>query len=286
MEDELWKGIYRLAKRIGKGKGVIRGTHSDVAIVVVYFWAVVHDRPSKWACDKKNWHNRGPRGKLPSESTLSRRLRTEAVLQLVQVIEKELINRNQPSIFRMIDAKPLPVSGHSEDSDVGYGRAASSMARGYKFHTVFDDSQGFVCWSIKPMNVNECPAGAELISQLTHEGYLVGDNAYDRNKLYTLAGKSGIQLIAPQRKTANNIGHVKHSPFRLRAIEMQTRPFAKDMLIYRRKIETAFAQLTTVSFGLGPLPNWVRTIQRVKNWVRAKLILFNIYRSIQRTYVV
>lgn len=283
MEDELWKEIYRLAKRIGKWKGVVRGTYSDAMIVAVYFWAVVHDRPTKWACDKKNWHGRGPKGDLPSASTMSRRLRAEAVLQLVEDIESELIGMNQPSFCRLIDAKPLPVSGHSDDPDVGYGRAASTMARGYKFHGIYDDSQGFVHWSIESMNVNECPAGAELISRLTSEGYLVGDNAYDRNKLYALAGDRGVQLIAPQRKTTKGVGHRQHSPFRLRAIEMQTRRFAKGLVFFRRMIETAFAQLTTLSFGLGPLPNWVRTKNRVRNWVRAKLILFNIYRLNQKT---
>jgi len=284
MEDELWREIYRLAKRIGKWKGVVRGTYSDVMIVVVYFWAVVHDRPNKWACNKKNWHGSGPRGKLPSASTLSRRLRTEAVIQLIKDIEKELLDRNPPSFCRLIDAKPLPVSGHSEDNDVGFGRAASTMAKGYKFHAIYDDSQGFVNWLLKPMNVNECPAGAELISETQHQGYLVGDNAYDRNKLYTLAGKRGIQLIAPQQKNARGLGHCRHSPFRLKAIEMQTRKFARALIFNRRYIETAFAQLTTLSFGLGPLPSWVRTIRRVENWVRAKLILLNVYRFKQRTY--
>ena len=283
MEDELWKEIYRFAERIGKSKGVVRGTYSDVVIVVVYFWAVVHDRPNKWACKKKNWHGRGFRCDLPSESTLSRRLRTEAVIELVKAIELELINMNQPSFCRLIDAKPLSVSGHSEDPDIGYGRASNSMARGYKFHAIYDASQGFVKWAIKPMNINECPVGAELISELSGQGYLVGDNAYDRNKLYALAGARGMQLVAPQRVTAKGLGHGRHSSYRLKAIEMQTRPFAKALILFRRTIETAFAQLTTISFGLGALPSWVRTFKRVEMWVRAKLILFNVYRVKQRT---
>ena len=114
MEDEPWREVYRLAKRIGKRRGVVRGPCSDVTIVAVYFWAVVPDRPNNWACHKKNWHGCGPRSKLPSESTLSRRLRTETVMRLIKDMERELINRNQASYCRWIDAKPLPVSGHSE----------------------------------------------------------------------------------------------------------------------------------------------------------------------------
>ena len=286
MEDQLWKELYRRVRRIGKSKGVVRGRYSNVLIVAVYFWAVVHDRPNNWACVKENWRGRGPRGQLPSASTLSRRMRTKAVLELIRAIEEELIRLNQPSLCRMIDAKPLPVSAHSEDPDVGYGRASSAMARGYKFHGVFDESQGFVNWSIQPMNVNETPVAAELISKLTDEGYLVGDNAYDRNRLYDLAGQRGIQLIAPRRKNVKPLRLYCNSRYRIKAVEMQTRPFAKDLVFYRRTIETAFAQLTTLSFGLGPLPSWVRTKQRVKNWVQAKLILFSIYRRKKRTCVI
>ena len=90
MEGELWTEIYRLAKRIGKRKGVIRGTYTDAMIVSVYFWAVVHDRPNRWACDRTNWHGRGFRGPLPSPSTLSRRLRTIGVQQVIKTIERLL----------------------------------------------------------------------------------------------------------------------------------------------------------------------------------------------------
>jgi hypothetical protein len=47
MEGELWRGVYALLKRLGKGRGVVRGVFSDAEIVAVYLWAVVHDRPVK-----------------------------------------------------------------------------------------------------------------------------------------------------------------------------------------------------------------------------------------------
>lgn len=286
MEDELWKGIYRLAMRLGKGQGVIRGTYSDVLIVAVYFWAVVHDRPNRWACEKKNWHGCGPKGKLPSPSQLGRRLRSHGVIKLIEAMERHLLSQKQPSLCRLIDAKPLPVSGHSEDPHTGYGRAASTMARGYKIHAVYDISQGFVEWALHPMNINECPAAIGLISNLNQEGYLIGDNAYDKNVLYEATGRRRIQLLAPQRKNTKGIGHHRHSVHRLRAIEMQSREFAKDLIRGRRYIETAFGQLTTVFFGLAPLPSWVRTFRRVRLWVQAKLILFQLHRLTQTTYVI
>lgn len=283
MEGELWQKAYRLATEIGKGRGLVRGRYSNAVICAVYFWSVVNDRPVSWACDPRNWGRHQIRNHLPSASTMSRRMKSKDVIQLIEAIEKQLVNISHPSICRLIDAKPLPISGHSEDADARYGRAASGMARGYKFHGIFDFFQGFVAWCIRPMNANESPVAKTLIPQLNSQGYLVGDNAYDSNELYQLAGLKGVQLIAPRKKNVKGIAHTNHSPFRLKAIKMMTRPFAWALIRQRRQIESVFGQLTNLSFGLGPLPNWVRTQRRVENWVRVKLILFNIYRLQQTT---
>ena len=39
--------------------------------------------------------------------------------------------------MRMIDGKPLAISGVSKDADAGYGRGAGGMQKGYKFHAVW-----------------------------------------------------------------------------------------------------------------------------------------------------
>jgi hypothetical protein len=286
MEGELWRQVYALAKRLGKCKGVVRGTFLDVEIVGVYLWSVLHDRPVNWACQRNNWQRSCPMNRLPSPSTISRRLRSAGVQWLLRALEKELVNERPASWCRFIDGKPLPISGHSEDSDAGYGRATGGKAKGYRFHGVFDESQGFVAWTIQPMNVNESKVAHELVSQLGVPGYLVGDNQFDSNALYDLAGQRSIQLLVRRKKTARGLGHHRHSPYRLNAIEMMKRPFAQSLLAARRRIESIYSQLTGLAFGLAPLPNWVRTAQRVKNWVRTKLIFFTIYRRRQRTCIV
>lgn len=286
MEGELWRQVYTLAKRLGKSKGVVRGTFLDVEIVAVYLWSVLHDRPVNWACERRNWRGVCPMKHLPSPSTISRRLRSEGVQALLCALEKELLNESPASWCRFIDGKPLPISGHSEDADAGYGRAAGGKTRGYRFHGIFDESQGFVAWTIKPLNVNESKVAHELISQLDQPGYLVGDNQFDSNALYDLAGARSIQLIVRRRKNARGIGHHRHSPFRLKAIDMMNRSFAQSLIAARRRIETTYSQLTCLAFGLAPLPNWVRTARRVKNWVRTKLIFFTAYRRRQRTYII
>jgi hypothetical protein len=194
------------------------------------------------------------------------------------LIEKELLHQRPASWCRFIDGKPLPISGHSEDTDAGYGRATGGKAKGYRFHGVFDESQGFVAWRIKPMNTHESRVAHELIADLSDPGYLIGDNAFDSNMLYDLAGERSIQLLVRRRKNVQGVGHIRQSPHRLKAIEMMQRPFAQSLIEARRRIETTYAQLTSLAFGLAPLPSWVRTARRVKNWVRTKLIFFTAYR--------
>jgi hypothetical protein len=286
MEGELWRQVYALGKRLGKASGVVRGTYFDFEIIGVYLWSVLHDRPVNWACDRRNWHGRCPMKGLPSPSTISRRLRSEGVQRLLCMLEKELLKRRPASWCRFIDGKPLPISGHSQDSDAGYGRATGGKAKGYRFHGVFDESQGFVAWRIKPMNTNESKVAHELIADLNDPGYLIGDNIFDSNALYDRAGAQSIQLLVRRRKNVRGIGHHRHSPYRLKAIEMMQRPFAQSLLAARRRIESVYSQFTCLAFGLAPLPNWVRTARRVTNWVRTKLIFFNIYRQGQRTCVV
>lgn len=284
MEGELWRELYLLLKRLGKGKGVVRGHFTHVQIAAVYCWSVLHDRPVCWACQRCNWHGSCPMKCLPSPSTMSRRLRTQGVQYLLQEVEQTLLDQGSASLCRFIDGKPLPISGHSEDVDAAYGRAASSMARGYKFHGIFDPLQGFVAWAIHPMNISEKKVACQLVEELKHPGYLVGDNAFDTNPLYDMAGQRQIQVLAPRKKKAQGLGHHHHSPYRLRVIDMLTRPFARMLLHQRRCIESAFGQLTGLGFGLAPLPNWVRTIRRVTNWVRIKLVLLMIYRKTNKTF--
>jgi hypothetical protein len=286
MEGELWRQVYSLAKRLGKSSSVVRGTYFDVEIIGVYLWSVLHDRPVNWACERRNWCGRCPMMRLPSPSTISRRLRSVGVQRLLCMIEKELLNQRPASWCRYIDGKPLPISGHSQDSDAGYGRAAGGKTRGYRFHGVLDESQGFVAWTIKPLNVNESKVAHELVHQLDQPGYLVGDNQFDSNSLYDLAGMRSIQLIVRRRKNVQGLGHIRHSPYRLKAIEMMDRPFAQSLITARRRIESIYSQLTCLAFGLAPLPNWVRTTRRVKNWVRTKLIFFTAYRRRQKTCIV
>jgi hypothetical protein len=283
MEDELWRELYRIIRRLAKGCTRRRCTYSAVDVLSVYLYGVLHDRSTNWACQRRNWTIWLRRGrKIPSPSTMSRRLNDVDVQSLFLEVEQSIRSQGSPSLCRWIDAKPLVIGNSSQDRESGYGRAARGMAKGYKLHAIADDSQGFIAWTVRPMNVNESKVAEELIPQLQGGTHLVGDNAYDNNKLYDAAAERSVQLVAPRRQGVQGVGHRRQSPHRLQSIKLLDQPLGRELLNSRRGIERLFGQLTTMPCGLSPLPSWVRGLKRVINWVRGKIIYFTLWRNLRR----
>jgi len=278
MEAELWKQVYKLVTQMAKGKTLKRATYTDSDIILTYMWAVLHDRPIYWACKKTSWPIYYRRRSLPNPSTMTRRLRTLQIQTLLRKTEHHLINLFPRSVCRWIDGKPLPVGGSSKDKQSAFGFGVSCIAKGYKLYAVGDNNQGFVRWMIRPMNQNEAKVAADLISNLDSGGYLVGDSAYDSNRLYDIASQRCIQLIACQRKKGRALGHRRQSPYRLKSIEFLESPLGQSLLTRRISIERMFGNLTCFPGGLKPLPHWVRTLFRVEMWVRAKMIFYHLWR--------
>lgn len=273
MERELWDLLYAIAERLDKQEG--QWKFSDADIVTVYFWCVVHDRPMRWAVVKSNWPEDLQQMCLPSQATLSRRTRSDGCQQLMTQIETAwlALATVQTSAVRMIDGKPLAVSGVSKDADAGYGRGAGGMQKGYKLFAVWSGGPLPTAWALAPMNKSEKTMARQLIPDLPGEGYLLGDPEYDSNALFDLAHEAGYQLVTPKRQKHRGIGHRRQSPFRLRSIELMTKPFGKTLYRYRRQIEREFGNLTNFGGGLTCLPPWVRRLPRVRNWLHAKLLI-------------
>jgi hypothetical protein len=273
MEREFWKLLYSIAVRLDKDWG--RWKFADADVVVVYFWSVVHDRPMCWAVEKYNWPTDLCPRCLPSQSTLSRRMRSHQTRQLMLDIENAwlAVTMSLETLIRIIDAKPLTVSGVSKDPDARYGRGAGGMQTGYKLFAIWPNSPLPLAWGLAPMNKSEKVMGRYLIPSLTGGGYLLGDPEYDSNPLFDLAHEAGYQLITPKRQKHRGIGHRRQSPYRLRSIELMKNKFGKGLYCYRRQIEREFGNLTNFGGGLTCLPAWVRRFPRVLNWVQAKLLV-------------
>ncbi len=270
MERELWMALYQFVSDSQvRGKGWLYTTGT---FVMVYFWAVVHDRPMYWAVDKRNWPEDLCPGLLPSQLQLSRRLRGPDVAEMMTEIEHQfsaMIGAEQ-HLIRIIDGKPLEVS---KDADAGYGRSAGGKHKGYKLHVVHAGGPTPLAWALAPMNVSEKVMAAELIPTLPGEGYLLGDTEFDSNRLHDLAHEAGHQLVTPKRGKNQGLGHRRHSPYRLRSIELLKAPFGKALFRYRRQIEREFGTLVSFGGGLVCLPAWARGFHRVRNWVHAKILV-------------
>ena len=86
MERELWLILYETTVRLDKRFGSWKFSTAD--IVVVYFWSVVHDRPMSWAIQPQHWPDDLRPACLPSQSTLSRRLRHADTQRLMTETEQ------------------------------------------------------------------------------------------------------------------------------------------------------------------------------------------------------
>jgi len=277
MERELWIVLYHIATVCDEPQPWRLETYCDAQIVAVYFWAVLHDRPTCWACQPAHWPDDLRPENLPSQPTMSRRLRTTEVQRLLYVMEQCLIKTCKPGWVAVVDGKPLVVGSHSKDPDCAWGYAGRGYAKGYKLHAIYGTSPMPLAWEITPLNAGEPVVATRLIPTLNGGGYLLGDKQYDSNPLHDVAHRAGYQLVAQRKRPHAGLGHRRHSPGRLRSIALLQNEFGQRLYHHRDDIERRFGWLTSHGGGLAPLPSWVRRYHRVRSWVQAKLIIHAIY---------
>lgn len=291
MEHQLWRSIVSVLQTLHKSRKPTRYDFGDEEIVKVYYWAVLHDRPTCWACDGKNWPLCRRRQPLPSPATMSRRLRSQLVRSLLNALEQRVVAPRQPGLYWMIDGKPLPIGGCSKDRQAGYGRAANCKAKGYKIHALVDPQGAIAAWRLAPMNKDERVMAERLLRTAPIQGYVVGDSNYDSNKVHQVCDdRDALQLVSRRRYgPRRGTGHRPQTKGRLRSMQWTENPypaFADQLLRDRSEIERHFAHWTNWGGGLTCLPAWVRTHRRVHRWVQAKLVLTALKRSLTtRTYV-
>jgi hypothetical protein len=256
--------------------------YTDRDILLTTVWATLHDRPVDWACKRCNWPWHDRTRPLPSGATVSRRARSEAVATLrAQLLTELRVDAFDRAL--LLDAKALPVSGHSSDRDAKAGYYSSGIARGFKLHMIADSAGNPLAFDVAPLNVHETTMARVLLDRVPPKpgATLLADGAYDCNDLYDAAWTKGVQMIAaPRRKNAQTIGHRRHSPRRLIAIHI--RAIDPSVLAPRRRIESHFGTMGNVVGGLSPLPNHVRGLRRVKQWVTLKLVVDAAHRRRRR----
>lgn len=284
MERELWRSLYWMVRSFDNCRSRAGVAFSDGVIACTYLWAAVNDRPTVWACDGRHWPPDEPLPfDLPSQPTMSRRLRAEGVAAVLGRVHRMFVESALAGgalmVFKMIDGKPLPVGGHTADPDARWGEAVRGLARGYKLHAVWAAACPVpLAWEVRPMDAAERTVARDLIPEVGRlglGGYLAGDGVYDSNPLHDLAAAAGQQLVARRRYPHTGLGHRRHSPGRLRSIGLLEGggAFGPALLRARDSIERKFGNLCSFGGGLQPLPAWVRRPWRVLMWVQAKLLI-------------
>lgn len=248
--------------------------YPTATIVRCHLWSVLHERPTCWAADPSNWDRLTRPRHLPTQSTLSRRLRGRDFEAFMTGLAERL--RPLPgmgTLFKRLDGKPLPVAAHSQDPHARFGHLSGGrVAKGYKLHTVNDGGAMPADWRLAPLDVSEQEMARRMLRRLPTPAVVAADRGYDANVLYATAATAGGRLIAGRnRRDAKGTGHRRQHPDRLHALDAtaMTRQALRD----RRRIECEYGNLCCFGGGLNHLPAWARTYGRVRRWVWAKLMV-------------
>lgn len=281
MDGELLRQLYHELFHRANLKANPRCEFDHAVILWIHFIAVLHDRSHRWAYDARHWPLWARRIKRPSYSQLMRRLKSQAIQEQVDLLNLRFRNRLPNDPDKAVDGKPLVVGAYSKDRDAKIGRLSNKLwGRGYKLHAIIDKQGAIDGFKVTALNVGEATIARELVADLDLDGALLrADSNYDSSKLYQAVADGGGRLIAPRRKPGTGLGHRKHHPDRLRAIEEfeKTPDRGRPHKRHRLRIEQAFGHLTNLSFGVSPLPNWVRRQHRVERWITAKIVIYHLF---------
>ena len=278
MERDLWTQIVAALKALPPRRPR-NSIYSSNEVLAVILWAALHDRPISWACKRINWPCQAWRRRLPNQSTMSRRMRDELLVDdLNKVIER--VQRKLPHARLLLtDGKSYKLERRSNDKEAKIGWASGGCAKGYKLHVVVDQGHRLLGWALHPMNHGETTACAKIIEGIARQDrkkILVGDAGYSSNPLHAMAAQRNIRLIAPRAKPGTKLGNRKHHRDRLASVRLTEERGGwmwRMLRSMRRGVERFFSGLVTSCVGAGHLPSWVRTLRRTRLWIGAKLAI-------------
>lgn len=293
MDLELWSQLSAAISDVRQGWiRDARDVYVTALIARVHLWSVLHDRPTCWACDPRNRTDQTRPGRLPDQSTMSRRMRREDfdlfMARLCNRMRGRVGHKDGQTLLKVMDGKPIELPNHSTDRDAAWCRGVSRKSLGYKLHMIVPASvkagrnkrpacmpDAFV---ITPLDRCEKRMAARMLKRVKGEGYALADTHYDASWLFDVAYGHGRQLLCPRAKPDTGLGHHYQSPHRLRCIQMLESPagvntFGTELYKLRTDIEREFGHLVSFGGGLQGLPPWVRRIGRVRRWVTAKLLV-------------
>ena len=176
LERELWPRLYHLVMEVGETLRLSDVTFPPPLILLVFFWAALHDRPVCWACKERNGTTTTLHpATLPRTATMSRRLRRVDTALLLRAVVATVREQGDQTLLAILDGKPLPVGGARGDPEARCGRGAGMLAQGYKLLAVWGGRPAPEAFRVYPRNKSEDSVAVEMMPELQGGGYLLGD---------------------------------------------------------------------------------------------------------------
>lgn len=203
MEGQVWKIVWSLAPDDQPSSRRFRYSDREILVVV---WAILHDRPMCWACQRCNWPPGIRPARLAHPSTVSRRWRREDLQQQARLWHRRMVMQLKgTSGYAAIDGRGLTLGGCSKDPDARSGRAAGGMGKGYKFHAMVGTRHEILDYLVRPLNIAEQKVAVDLLRRAPRTvTRVVGDTNYDSMNLHRVAADYGRRLYTPLRQ--NRVG--------------------------------------------------------------------------------
>lgn len=283
MDRDVWGRILSAIKAAARRvePSVRSPAYGDELVVAMYFWACWHDRPQCWACDRDHYGRLFRPRKLPGVSQFNRRVRTESVQRVCQLVHDALAGVGVAVPVNFADGKPLLVSPVSRDPDARTGHVTGGFGKGYKLHAWVTEDRRIVCWSVTALNVHETHVMEAICGRLPPQrpdAVVMADGNYDAADLHKAVGRTGARLLVPLRGAATHPVTLRQMGAARRehvAASAERPDLVRYLLAWRTEVERTFSALSCYGGGLGPLPSWVRRLERVRRWVGCKISLYH-----------
>lgn len=288
MDRDQWQIVLKVVKQVSRQvtrrAGGRSRTYPNWLIVAMLLWAVAHDRPPSWACNRDHYSRVFRPRRLPSVSWFNRRVGEELIGQILQQVHRKLAGCIATKLTTYLDGKPLTVGVASKDPDARRGHVMGGFAKGYKLHAWMSEDRRIPLWCVAPLNVDERPMASLLLQQAVDlpEGALtLVDQNYDTHDLHkTLHALNGRLMCRPKGDDSGARHAVtlrQMGPARRELLEQWARQpqLMRWVMKDRVNAEGIFGNLTSYGGGLNGLPSWVRRIHRVRRWVGCKIILYH-----------
>jgi hypothetical protein len=288
VDRDEWKRVLNAVKRAA---GIVaaqerpqRLRFADWLITAMFLWAVAHDRPPSWSCDRRHYSGVFRPRKLPSVSQFNRRMNCPRMHRVLLLVHEAMAGPLSATALSYLDGKPLLVGVASKDPDAAKGHVMGGFGKGYKLHAWMTEDRRIPLWCVLPLNVHEVKAARALVEQaprFSDRALVLVDQNYDSHDLHTLLVERNVRLLVKPKGDSSGERHavtlrqMGEARRELLAVQRSRPDLIRMVLRHRIHAEGTLGNLCSYGGGLTCLPPWVRRLHRVRRWVGGKIILYH-----------